>query len=110
MFYVYCRNYYPVYEPAEGGYYVSASKVDECIEFNTLEDAYAEFIDSVVEAEKDGHVVSNASWYCGFKTIDGETYLDFPYVSYDKTGYIGDGFMLAISAEKPEDEPYEGYC
>lgn len=110
MFYVYCRSYYPVYEPAEGGYYVSASKVDECIEFYTLEDAYAEFIDSVVEAEKDGHVVSDASWYCGFKTIDGKTRLDFPYVSYDKTGYIASGFTLAISAEKPEDDPYEGYC
>lgn len=61
MFYVYCRSYYPVYEPAEGGYYVSASKVDECIEFNTLEDAYAEFIDSVVEAEKDGHALTHST-------------------------------------------------
>lgn len=110
MFYVYCRSYYPVYEPAEGGYYVSCSEVTECEEFSTLENAYAEFIDSVAEAEKDGHVVSNASWNCGFKTVDGETHLDFPWVEYDKTGYIGDGFMLAISADKPEDEPYEGYC
>lgn len=54
MFYVYCRSYYPVYEPAEGGYYVCASEVSECAEFNTLEDAYAEFIDSVAEAEKTG--------------------------------------------------------
>lgn len=84
MFYVYCRSYYPVYEPAEGGYYVYASEVSECAEFNTLEDAYAEFIDSVAEAEKDGHVVSSASWNCGFKTVDGETYLDFPWVEYDK--------------------------
>ena len=110
MFYVYCRSYYPVYEPAEGGYYVCASKVDECRKFYTLEDAYAEFLDSVAEAEKEGHTVSHASWYCGFKTVDGETYLDFPYVSYDQNGYVGDGFMLAISADKPEDEPYEGYC
>ena len=27
MFYVYCRSYYPVYEPAEGGYYVCASEI-----------------------------------------------------------------------------------
>lgn len=57
MFYVYCRSYYPVYEPAEGGYYVCTSEVSsECAEFNTLEDAYAEFIDSVAKAEKDGRV------------------------------------------------------
>lgn len=61
MFYVYCRSYYPVYEPAEGGYYVCASEVSECAEFNTLEDAYAEFIDSVAEAEKFSKFTSSVS-------------------------------------------------
>lgn len=54
MFYVYCRSYYSAYEPAEGGYYVWCSEVTECEEFSALENAYAEFIDSVAEAEKTG--------------------------------------------------------
>ncbi len=111
MFYVYCRSFYPVYEPAEGGYYVSASRVDDCKAFSSLEAAYAELIDTIAEAVKDGHTVAAASWACGFKVAwDGETDLVFPWVEFDQTGHIGDGFELAITADKPKDEPYEGYC
>ena len=115
MFYVYCEADYAVYEPAEGGYYVRCSEITECHEFCTLEDAYAELLTMVMQAEEDGDTVSGASWDCGFKTFaedleEPETHLVFPWVRYNKTGYIGDGFELAISAEKPSDSPYEGYC
>lgn len=114
MFYVYYKQYYPVYEPAEGGYYVCCSEVRECHEFTTLEDAYAELLTMVAEAEEKGHIVSNSKWDCGLKNYgegaEEETYLVFPWVLFDETGYIGSGFELGISAEKPQDEPYNGYC
>ena len=114
MFYVYCRSYYPVYEPAEGGYYVCCSEITECHEFTTLENAYAELLTMIAMAEEEWHTVSRANWDCGLKTYDegdwAETYLTFPYVVYDETGYVGSGFELGISAEKPEDDPYQGYC
>lgn len=114
MFYVYCEADYAVYEPAEGGYYVSASEITWCHEFCTLEDAVAELLSAVAQEVEDGNTVSHASWDCGFKTYtedleEPETYLVFPWVRFNQTEYIGDSFELAISAEKPQDKPYEGY-
>lgn len=51
MFYVYCSADYPVYEPAEGGYYVAASKITWCHEFDTLEAAYRDFLSEVQDTE-----------------------------------------------------------
>ena len=108
-FYVYCREYYAVYEPAEGGYYVSASKVDYEKHYD-LEAAYECLLEYIMVAIEDGHEIHRGSWYCGFDTIDGETYLKFPWFEFDYTGYIGDGFELGITTDKPEDKPYMGYC
>lgn len=99
MFYVYCSADYPVYEPAEGGYYVAASKITWCHEFDTLEAAYRDFLSEVQDTEKHGIAISNAYFTC-----------EFPWAQFNETGYIGDGFEIAISDEKPQDKPYEGYC
>ena len=108
MFYAYCSADYFTFEQAEGGYYVRCSEITECHEFYTLEEAYAELLTMVMQAEKEGDTVQSASWNCGFKTYaedseEPETYLVFPWVRYKD-------FELAISAEKPQDKPYEGYC
>ena len=109
-FYVYCREYYSVYEPAEGGYYVSASKVTYSDHFY-LEDAYEELLENIMSCIEEGHEIHRGSWFCGFETDrDGNTFLKFPYFFFDYTGYIGDGFELGITTDKPEDEPYMGYC
>ena len=109
-FYVYCREYYPVYEPAEGGYYVAASNITYCEKFYSLEDAYEDLLESIMNLVESGCKICSGSWYCGFDTIDGETYLKFPWFEFDRTGYIGDGFDIGITTEKPEDKPYLGYC
>lgn len=68
MFYAYCSSDYFVYEPAEGGYYVRCSEITECHKFYTLEEAYAELLTMVIQAEKEWETVQSASWNCGFKT------------------------------------------
>lgn len=110
-FYVYCKEYYSVYEPAEGGYYVSCYEITYCEDFYCLEDAYHDLLEGIMNLVEDGHEIHQGSWDCGFYTdIDGDTYLRFPWFEFDYTGYIGDGFQIGITTEKPEDKPYLGYC
>ena len=113
MFYVYCRNFYPVWEPAEGGYYVCCSEITGCVKCYSLEDAYEELLESVVEAEECGYTIDSGSWSCGFVNHDAEnpyTTLELPWFLYDQHGYVGDGFEIGISLEEPRHEPYTGYC
>ena len=94
MFYVYRRDHYAEYEPAEGGYYVDCSEISEVDTYWYLEDAF------------------DAPWHYGFH-IDGgngKTMMWWPVFRYDYHGNIGDGFELGISVDEPRDEPYRGYC
>lgn len=110
-FYAYIREFYPVYEPAEGGYYVSCSKVIDVEECYTLNDAVASLMEGLVDAVERGHEITFGSWRMGFHThTDGDVCLYLPLFRLDETGYIGDGFELGICMNKPEDEPYQGYC
>lgn len=112
MFYVYCREFYDVWEPAEGGYYVTASQINDCGEFFSLEDAVYDLLDSFVEWGNSVEI-ERGSWKMGLITrhdwYDGtpETSLYLPWF------YINDGlsrYEVGISADKPLDEPYLGYC
>lgn len=109
-FYVYCRETYSVWEPAEGGYYVPATRITYCESFNFLEDAYDDLLEGIMNVVSDGYKICNGSWYCGFKTMDGETYLVFPWFICEYDGYISERFEIGITTDKPEDEPYMGYC
>lgn len=120
MFYVYSRVYSSVYEPAEGGYYVETSKVDECFEHETIEAAMEDFLSWLDYVEQQGCKVYLKQ--TEIRIIEGqvspfeapdeyrtESWTVYPWARYG-TGYIGDGFSIEISDVKPEDHPYEGYC
>lgn len=120
MFYVYSRVYGSVYEPAEGGYYVETSTVDECFEHETIEAAMKEFLSWLDYVEQQGCEVYLKQ--TEIRTVEGKVYhyetpdeyhveswTVYPWARYD-TKYIGDGFAIEISDVKPEDRPYEGYC
>lgn len=109
MFYVYLRNFYRVYEPAEGGYYVTASCINDYKKVFTLEDAVYEMLDTLVQWG-DMKIISG-SWNMGLHTtlFDGkpETKLSMPCIMFYSDGLE---YELGISCDKPEDKPYEGYC
>lgn len=105
MFYTYARVYGCAYEPAEGGYYVETSYVDDCFEHETLEDAMEDFFMWKKDVEEQGCILH--SGITEIHTIRDKTY--YPWVRFD-TKYIGDGFSIEVSEEKPEDRPYMGYC
>ena len=113
MFYVYRRDHYAEYEPAEGGYYVDCSEISEVDTYWYLEDAFDALLDwcNEVEAEDDAEPYSG-TWHYGFHTDggNGKTMMWWPVFRYDYHGNIGDGFELGISVDEPKDEPYRGYC
>lgn len=120
MFYVYSRVYSSVYEPAEGGYYVETSTVDECFEHETIEAAMKDFLSWLDYVEQQGCEVYVKQ--TEIRIIEGKVSLSetpdeyrtefwtvYPWARYDTRG-IGEGFSIEISEVKPEDRPYEGYC
>lgn len=110
-FYVYVREYYPVFEPAEGGYYVSASEVTDCEEFAYMNDALDVMREWVEDCVREGETLNGASYGYGFATDeDGDVTLGLPLARFNRTGYIGEGFDIGIAVEKPKDAPYQGYC
>lgn len=120
MFYTYARVYGYAYEPAEGGYYVETSYIYEYHEHETVEKAMEDFLGWKKYAEKQGCILHSGC--TEIRTIEDkvyddespngyyiETWVAYPWARYD-TKYIGDGFSLEISEEKPENKPYMGYC
>ena len=114
MFYSYLREFYNAYEPAEGGYSVLCSRVYDCKWHSNLEDAVYELLDTMVQASEywgEDMEITYGSWVMGLKPIwdddQPETHIVMPsfMVWIDGTEY-----ELGISCDKPEDEPYEGYC
>ena len=111
MFYVYAREYYPVYEPAEGGYYVSASKIVECCEFNYLNHALELMREWVEDAEREGETLNYCTYEYEFHTDEsGDIVLLMPLARFNHSIYVGEGFDIGISVDKPADNPYQGYC
>lgn len=113
MFYVYRRDHYAEYEPAEGGYYVDCSEISAVEEYAVLADACEALLDWCNEVEtEDCAEPYSGSWKFGLVGTFGldDYYLRMPYFRYDYHGYIGEGFELGISVDEPKDEPYGGYC
>lgn len=109
-FYVYIRQNYPVFEPAEGGYYVSASEVTLVEEFDYLNSALTFMHQLVLDALTEGATQSWGSDEYGFVTDKwGDITLKMPCYGFDYNGYIGEGWNIGIDVEKPQDRPYEGY-
>lgn len=109
-FYVYVREFYAVWEPAEGGYYVYPSKITDVEECSCLNDAVASLMECLVDATEHGHEITWGTWRMGFHThTDGEINLYLPMFKLDDNDWNG-GCEVGICMNKPEDKPYEGYC
>lgn len=112
-FYVYCKEFYPVYEPAEGGYYVECWQLKDIEKHYTLEDAVESLLEGLMDAVERGHEITKGSWKMGFVTDrDGYTWLHMPWFYIDYGQYIGEGFEMGICMNEPnpEDGRYHGYC
>lgn len=110
-FHVFIEENYSVYEPAEGGYYVCASKYDRGTHesFSNAIEAVEYFNDLVEVLVEEGHDVTKRSFSDDvYLNTKGELIL--PWVQFDYDGYIGHGINLVMDVKEPEDNPYEGYC
>jgi len=106
MFYVSYITEYPIYEPAEGGYYYAGTQIQECREFSSWKKAnkcYQEWRRWFLE-EHDWHkervhecVSGGCGKYCN------------PSVYYNSR-YIGEGERVTLTREKPVERGYEPYC
>lgn len=110
-FHVFIKENYPVYEPAEGGYYVCARRYDRDTHevFTNAKDAADYFADMVEILTEEGHDLSDRS-FSGEVFLNKKGELILPWAEFDYDGYIGHGFDLVIDVEEPKDKPYEGYC
>jgi len=115
-FYVSWIREYPIYEPAEGGYYYEGETVIYCKEFANWKKAKRDFF-SLLDEFTD---------YIGIKSIrkeflheDDNIYVNLtggvgkfgnhPYVGYS-TGYVGQGEYIQITRRKPENHGRVPYC
>lgn len=83
---------YPIYEPAEGGYYYSGQDVKEYYECDSIEEAKQKLLEIKDELEENGFNV----WEDG---------------AYLKSKYIGDGILFTIEETLGENKKgWHPYC
>lgn len=95
--FVYLRHYYRVFEPAEGGYYVTCSEVCDFAEFDNMADAIADMDATIMDVLED----------CYVNNVRYRLDVVEPWI---KMNLDDEPYALGISMEKPEDRPYLGYC
>ena len=106
MYYVSYITEYPIYEPAEGGYYYAGEQIQMCRSFHTWKKANRfyqkcrkEFIDEhgwELERVNDFVCSGISKWHN-------------PFVSYHSR-YIGDGERVELTKTKPIEHGWEPYC
>ncbi len=103
MYYVYEYSEYPIYEPAEGGYYYSGvnhHNVRSYKEWKKAKKAFLkmrkEFNEYVNDFHEPSRVIEYISQPCMMCHYDAK--------------YIGDGFGIALSKKEPVDRGWEPYC
>lgn len=106
MYYVSYITEYPIYEPAEGGYYYAGTTIEDCREFSTWKKAnrcYQEwrrwFLDMY-----GGEPERIAECVCG-----GVGRWVNPCIRYEAR-YIGDGASVELTRQKPVAHGWEPYC
>lgn len=112
MFYVSYITEYPIYEPAEGGYYYAGTVVEECYKFDTWKKANKhfqkmkrDFLDYYEYEAAHGMVdVREISGVKKFRGFD----IGSSVVLHSK--YIGDGARIEISCREPRERGWEPYC
>lgn len=106
MYYVSYITEYPIYEPAEGGYYYAGENVESCREFSTWKKAnrfYQKLRKEFLEMYED-EPERILDYICGgIGKYGGSS------VSY-LSRYIGEGERVEISKVKPQGKGYEPYC
>lgn len=106
MFYVSYIKEYPIYEPAEGGYYYEGEHVEICREFSTWKKAnryFQKLRKEFLEMHDDEPNRVN-DFVCG-----GVSFWHNPFVSYTSR-YIGDGERVELTRKKPVDRGRQPYC
>lgn len=106
MFYVAYITEYPIYEPAEGGYYYAGTQIQMCREFSSWKKANRffqkcrkEFLE-MHEGEEDR--INDAAWGGVGKYVNPAVY----YFSR----YIGEGESLELTRKKPVEHGWTPYC
>ncbi|MBQ9663674.1 MAG: hypothetical protein IJV40_11040 [Oscillospiraceae bacterium] len=106
MFYVSYITEYPIYEPAEGGYYYAGETVQQCRAFHDWKKAnrlYQSMKKAFMEEYhfEDGHVVPVDCGGCG-------KYVNPVTLFYSR--YIGEGARVQITRTEPRDIGQQIYC
>lgn len=106
MYYVSYITEYPIYEPAEGGYYYAGTQIQMCREFQTWKKANRffqkcrkEFLE-MHEGEEDR--INDATWGGVGKHVNPAVY----YFSR----YIGEGESVELTRAKPVEHGWTPYC
>ena len=75
---VYLTHYieYPIYEPAEGGYYYAGLEANETHECSTYDEAKSKLAEMTAELEEEGFIVNEHNAYLSGKYIgEGEKWV-----------------------------------
>lgn len=106
MYYVSYITEYPIYEPAEGGYYYAGTQIQMCREFSSWKKANRffqkcrkEFLE-MHEGEEDR--INDATWGGVGKYVNPAVY----YFSR----YIGEGESVELTRIKPVEHGWTPYC
>lgn len=106
MFYVSYITEYPIYEPAEGGYYYAGETVEMCREFTSWKKANKFFQkcrkEFLEEHDDEPERIYDATWGGVGKWVN-------PAVYYHSK-YIGDGEYIQITRKIPQDKGWHPYC
>lgn len=106
MYYVSYITEYPIYEPAEGGYYYAGESVEWCCEYRSWKKANRAFQKSRAEFRDyyefgEGKIIENLHGGCGKYCNPG---------IYFRSRYIGDGARVELTRTKPQDRGWHPYC
>ena len=106
MFYVSHIEEYPIYEPAEGGYYYPGETVVECVACRTWKKAQRIFS----KMKKDFRERYEDEWGRIYENNFGGVgkYVN-PFIVFD-SHLIGDGAKIEITRIKPRDRGWRPYC
>lgn len=106
MYYVAYITEYPIYEPAEGGYYYAGTQIQECREFSTWKKAnkcYQRWSKEFKEMHDD-EPERIWEYVCGGIGKHGGSHTAYC------SRYIGEGERVEISKKKPVEHGWTPYC
>lgn len=116
MFYVSYITEYPIYEPAEGGYYYAGTKIEDCREFTSWKKAnkcYQEwkrwFLEEYGGNDEDPRWRDSDRKRINEYVCGGVGKYGGSCVSYCSK-YIGEGARIEITRKKPVEHGWTPYC